>query len=103
VGVLSRIIEDDRGLSIVRVVERDEIKRVPFGETQAKIKQKIKEGRIDEQQTAYIERLRKRTPVRTIFDPGTLASVKSLPSAPRAETPRVDASADTARADAAPK
>lgn len=68
VGKLSPIIEDDRGLHIVRVVEREEARRKPFVEAQVEIKEKIRQERIRKQHEAYTEKLRKQIPVWTIFE-----------------------------------
>jgi parvulin-like peptidyl-prolyl isomerase len=68
VGQLSVILEDERGFQIVRVVERQELQRKPFGEMQAEIKKRIKEEREGEASKKYVAELRKKTPVWTIFD-----------------------------------
>lgn len=65
---LSDIIRDDRGLHIVRVLERTEETHTPFVEAQAGIKDKIKiEKRMADYQQ-YVEKVRKSTYVWTIFD-----------------------------------
>ncbi len=68
VGTLSRIIEDDHGLSIIRVVERYGVVRTPFTEAQIEIKKKIKDSRAEGEMERYVKKLRDRTPVRTVFD-----------------------------------
>jgi hypothetical protein len=68
VGKMSQVLEDDRGFHIVRVVEREELNRKPFTETQVEIKKKIKEKRTSEAMHEYLDKLKKRTPVWTILD-----------------------------------
>jgi parvulin-like peptidyl-prolyl isomerase len=68
VGQLSAILEDERGFHIIRVVERQDLQRKPFGEMQAEIKKRIKEEREGEASKKYVAELRKKTPVWTIFD-----------------------------------
>jgi parvulin-like peptidyl-prolyl isomerase len=68
VGQLSAILEDERGFHIIRVVERQDLQRKPFGEMQAEIKKRIKEEREGEASKKYVTELRKKTPVWTIFD-----------------------------------
>jgi parvulin-like peptidyl-prolyl isomerase len=68
VGRLSKILEDDKGFHIVRVVERKDAGRQPFLEAQAGIKKKISEERRQLKTKAYLEDLRKATPVWTVFD-----------------------------------
>ena len=67
-GRLSRILEDDRGFHIVRVVERKEAGRVPFEEAQVEIRDKIKEQRRDEQVKKYLDKLKRETYVWNLFD-----------------------------------
>lgn len=77
VGQLSTIIEDDSALHIIRVVERTEAGRTPFLEAQVGIKTALQEERRQRQMTEYLNRLRERTPVWTVFDgeqPGTLTA-----------------------------
>ncbi len=68
VGSFSQILEDDRGLHIVRVVERKEASRASFVDCQDGIKKKIRDERGDKQMKAYIATLEAKTPVWTIFD-----------------------------------
>jgi hypothetical protein len=70
VGELSQIIETKFGLHIVRVVERKEASRTPFVEAQVKIRDKIRENKSKDQYQAFVEKLRTRTPVTTVFDDG---------------------------------
>lgn len=68
VGKLSQIIEDDRGFHILRVIERDDLERKPFLDAQVEIKKKIKEERMQAQMKEFLEKLREKTPVWTVFD-----------------------------------
>jgi hypothetical protein len=68
VGALSRIIEDDEGCHIVRVLEREEAKRRPFVEVQQEIRKQLHDGGQAERRKKYIEELRARIPVWTVFD-----------------------------------
>jgi len=77
VGRLSQILEDENGCYIVRVIERKDLYRKPFIEAQAEIKKKIKEEKRSAQIRAYLEKLRKQTPVWTVFDPPKVASQPS--------------------------
>ena len=74
VGKLSPIIEDDHGFSIIRVVDRLEVMREPFSEAQVEIKKKIRKERASGQMERYVEKLRAKTPIWTIFDSGPLAN-----------------------------
>jgi parvulin-like peptidyl-prolyl isomerase len=67
-GKLSEILEDDRGFYILRVIERREAGRVPFIEAQVEIKKRLVAAKQDKERQAYLDKLRKRTPVSTIFD-----------------------------------
>jgi parvulin-like peptidyl-prolyl isomerase len=68
VGQLSQILEDERGFHIVRVLERQNRSRKPFGEMQAEIKKKIKAENEGAALKQYVEQLRKEVPIWTIFD-----------------------------------
>lgn len=68
VGRLSPIIEDGNMLHVIRVVERQEARRTPFVEAQHTVRKKIREQRNRVQQEAYLDRLRRRVPVWTIYD-----------------------------------
>ena len=45
VGTLSQIFEDEDGFHIVRVIEREEQRQIPFNEVQNDIKKRLKEQR----------------------------------------------------------
>ncbi len=68
VGQLSRIIEDDEGCHIIRVLEREPAKRTPFTEVQPEIKKMLHDGGENTHRGEYIEKLRERTPVWSVFD-----------------------------------
>ena len=68
VGALSQIIEDEDGLHIVRVIEREVAKRAPFTEVQSEIKKSLKDDGKENRQAEYLAKLREQTPVTTIFD-----------------------------------
>ncbi len=67
VGQPSRILEDEKGFHIIRVVEREDLSRKPFIEAQVEIKKKIKDERISKQKNDYLNKLRERTPVWIVF------------------------------------
>ena len=68
IGALSQIITTDRGFHIVRVLERKPAGRKSFEETQAEITKMLKEEKRDNQIKKYLDGLRQKTPVWTIFD-----------------------------------
>lgn len=68
VGRLSRILEDEQGYHIVRVVERQEAGTRPFEEVQNEIREKINEERFKVATGKYLETLQAEIPVTTIFD-----------------------------------
>jgi parvulin-like peptidyl-prolyl isomerase len=65
---LSEIIRDDRGLHIVRVLERSEETYTPFLEAQVEIKEKIRNERRTAEVLAYLEKIRGNIRVWTIYD-----------------------------------
>jgi parvulin-like peptidyl-prolyl isomerase len=67
-GRLSPILEDGDAFYIVRVLDRRPAGVVPFSEAQLKIREELRQQKIDEQIKQYIEQLRKQTPVWTMFD-----------------------------------
>jgi PPIC-type PPIASE domain len=68
---LSQIIEDERGLHIVRVKERTEAGQVPFQEAQPKIKEAITQQKREADYKKFVESLRTNTQVWTIYDDET--------------------------------
>lgn len=67
-GRMSQILEDERGVYIVRVIERRLAGHIPFTEAQVEIKEQIIKQMQEKDRHEYLDRLRKRTPVWTIFD-----------------------------------
>ncbi len=65
---MSEIIEDETGLHIIRVTEREDEGKVPFIKAQKEIREKIKELRQDEMVKAYVERLKRETYVWNYFE-----------------------------------
>lgn len=65
---LSEILRDERGLHIVRVLEREDATHVPFLEAQVDIKEKIRNERRMADVQAYLEKLRTNTRVWTVYD-----------------------------------
>lgn len=68
VNALSQILQDDEGCHIVRVLAREEARQAPFTEVQPEIRKQLHDGGEEQRQADYIETLRKRTPVWTVFD-----------------------------------
>ena len=68
VGQLSSILDDGKSLHIVRVVERTEAGRTPFLEAQVDIRDRLIAERRKKEMDDYLEKIRERTPVWTIFD-----------------------------------
>ncbi|MEM8680864.1 MAG: peptidylprolyl isomerase [Planctomycetota bacterium] len=60
-GKLSRVIEDEDGFHIIRVIERVDAGMEKFADVQDTIREKIREQRRDEQVQAYVDRLRNET------------------------------------------
>jgi parvulin-like peptidyl-prolyl isomerase len=71
---LSQIITSDRGFHIVRVLERKEAGRTSFADAQSDIKKKLKDEIRDKDIKKYLDELKMKTPVWTIYDdkPGGL-------------------------------
>lgn len=67
-GKLSQIIEDETGFHIIRVIERRAAGRVPFEEAQISIKEKLKKERTRKQIVEYLDGLKTKTRVWTMFD-----------------------------------
>ena len=68
IGALSRIIADDRGFHIIRVIERIDAGKKPFFEAQVEIKKTIVNQRRKEAVAAFAKRIKTSTAVWTIFD-----------------------------------
>ncbi len=67
-GQLSPIIELDKELRIVRVLERKPAGRTPFLEAQAEIRKKLQEEKRRKKLEEYLDKIRRGVPVWTIFD-----------------------------------
>jgi parvulin-like peptidyl-prolyl isomerase len=65
---LSPILEDEEGLHIVRVLGRTEAHVKPFSEAQIEIKERLKMEMRNDAYKQYVQGLRKKTPIWTIFD-----------------------------------
>jgi hypothetical protein len=65
---MSRIIEDEDGCHIIRVIEREDAVRTPFLAVQPEIKKALHDGGEGARRKAYLEKLRTTTPVWTVFD-----------------------------------
>ncbi len=68
VGQLSQILESSSGFHIVRVAERQELFRTSFLDAQKEIKENIKKERTEKRYQKFVDELRKKYPVWTIFD-----------------------------------
>jgi parvulin-like peptidyl-prolyl isomerase len=75
VGQMSVILEDTDGYHIVRVIERIDAGMKPFTEAQKDIKKKIKDERSRKSGEEYLEKLRNKTPIWTIFDAPAAGSI----------------------------
>ncbi len=87
VGALSQIVEDDEGLHIVRVLDRQDAKRTPFSEVQPEIKRRMQLGNENKQRLAYLAKLRERTPVWTVFDDPAASPVATTAAATGPDAP----------------
>lgn len=66
---LSQIIDDGKGnFHIIRVKERQEASRVDFVSAQEKIKEELKQQKIQNQIEAYVSKLKAKTSTWTVFD-----------------------------------
>lgn len=75
VGALSPILEEEQALHIIRVVEREPPRRVPFVEAQVGIKKKIRAERETKARQDYLAKLRREMPVWNAFDTPATASI----------------------------
>jgi parvulin-like peptidyl-prolyl isomerase len=62
---LSKIIEDDEGLLIIRVLDREEAHLIPFSEAQIDIKTNLKNEALNKSYRDYVDKLRDKTPIWT--------------------------------------
>ncbi len=65
---MSQILEDNDGYHIVRVIERHDAGMKPFRDAQVEIKKKLKDERNKKGTEEYLEKLRNKTQIWTIFD-----------------------------------
>jgi len=82
-GKLGPIMEDERGLHIVRVLERREAGRTSFIEAQGEIREKIRQHHIRDQLETYLAKLKKDVPVWTVFDGQPDRQIAGRPNPPR--------------------
>jgi parvulin-like peptidyl-prolyl isomerase len=87
-NALSPIIEDERGYHILRVTAREPAGLIPFTDAQVKIKELINQQRREAAYKEFVEGLRKKTVVWTIYDTEAAASLANQPSAPGGTTQR---------------
>lgn len=64
----SQIIEDDQGVHIIRVTDREPAGEVAFGDVQNEIAEAIQKKRFETGVRKYLARLRSSTHIQTIFD-----------------------------------
>ncbi len=67
-GQLSQIIIDDKGFHIIRVIERQDATRVEFVSAQGQIKEKLAQQKREKQIEAFVNNLKAKTSVWTIYD-----------------------------------
>lgn len=85
-GAMSPIIEDETGWHIIRVTEREEAGRVPFEDAQEEIRTKIADERRKNRLKNFVDDVRRKTKVWTIFDePEEAERLVSYLAAPVAE------------------
>jgi len=68
VGQLSQILESENGFHIIRVVERQELIRTSFLDAQKEVKENIQKERYEKRYKEFVEKLRVKYPVWTVFD-----------------------------------
>jgi hypothetical protein len=67
-GKLSTILEDERNLYILRVLERQEAGRVPFEQVQDEIRENIRKEKISKQYEEFVLKTREGVRITTAFD-----------------------------------
>lgn len=80
-GRLSTIVEDEKGLHIIRVIERQPAGFIPFTDAQVKIKELITQQRRDVVVKQLLEDMRSKTVVWTVYDAEAAANVAGQPGA----------------------
>ena len=68
IGELSSILDDQNSLHIIRVIERSDAGRTPFIDAQVAIRMRLRRQRQENARKEYLDRLKERTPVWTMFD-----------------------------------
>ncbi|MGQ9504572.1 MAG: peptidylprolyl isomerase [Thermogutta sp.] len=68
VGTVSPIIEDEQGFHVVRVIRRQDARRVPFTEAQVQIREKLAQNRQKQLTAEWLQKLSKEIAVWTIYD-----------------------------------
>jgi parvulin-like peptidyl-prolyl isomerase len=68
IGRMSQVLEDETGFHIVRVIERVDAGKKEFLEAQTEIRKKLHDQDIERQTKEFVEKMKSRTPVWTIFD-----------------------------------
>ncbi len=68
VGQLSQILESENGFHIIRVAERQELTRTSFLDAQKEVKENIQKERYEKRYKEFVEKLRTKYPVWTVFD-----------------------------------
>jgi len=68
VGQLSQILESENGFHIIRVAERQELTRKSFLDAQKEVKENIQKERFEKRYKEFVEKLRAKYPVWTVFD-----------------------------------
>jgi parvulin-like peptidyl-prolyl isomerase len=74
---LSPILTDDRGFHIIRVLEREDARQISFEEAQDGIRKKLQEQHREREVQDYLNELREKTYVWTIFDDAENAAVQA--------------------------
>jgi parvulin-like peptidyl-prolyl isomerase len=86
IGRMSQILEDDNGYHVVRVIERVDAGRKEFLDAQTEIRKKLRDEDLERQTKEFVEKMKSRTPVWTIFDAqpgGSSPATASMPDATR--------------------
>jgi len=68
IGELSAILDDQTSLHIIRVIERSDAGRTPFIDAQVAIRMGLRREKQENARKEYLDRLRDRTPIWTVFD-----------------------------------
>ena len=68
IGELSAILDDQNSLHIIRVIERSDAGRTPFIDAQVAIRMGLRREKQENARKEYLDRLRDRTPIWTVFD-----------------------------------